>query len=183
MTVELSWKAPWWPVCVGVAVALFKVSFKLHQTVSGVEGKKGKEGGRGGSQTQQPSSSPSFSTSLSSIPLGSGCPWGVFLRASGFQQGCGPLVSAHEITVLHIVGLGLQGRSCCHGGLGLAEQVPYFCKQRQDQPKVRCLRTMVSPTLPTVFTVSQGCQRSYFWLPLKARMVVSYPLELDFRWL
>lgn len=45
-------------------------------------------------------------------------------------------MSAHEITVVHIVGLGLQGRSCCHGGLGLAEQVPYFCKQRQDQPRV-----------------------------------------------
>lgn len=33
----------------GVAVALFKVSFKLHQTVSGVEGEKKekKGGGRG----------------------------------------------------------------------------------------------------------------------------------------
>lgn len=39
-----SWKALWQPVCVGVAGSLFKVSFKLHQTVSGVEKKeKGEE--------------------------------------------------------------------------------------------------------------------------------------------
>lgn len=49
MTVELSWKAVWRPVCVGVAVALFKVSFKLHPTVSSVEGEKRKRRLGGGS--------------------------------------------------------------------------------------------------------------------------------------
>lgn len=40
--------------CVGVAVALFKVSFKLHQTVSSVEVEKGKGGVRPNSPPPPP---------------------------------------------------------------------------------------------------------------------------------